>query len=537
MKKILILLCAAVALFSCSKETAVPEETVSSPMTFNLTVSHPGDATKAALKTGWEDGDVVYVFFRDIPAKYLKLEYKGTAWTRPEPENEPLPEDFSGVPDINKSMMAVHIPHYKLTVSYDAATKKFYFKDASGNFIYTYYLESGHTPYTVSGTTVSGELEMAKTSKCVQFFVPGIPEAEAPLYRLREANLHPRACEHYDGDNFGGTTLDGGYALEGFPYKGGVLFAGALNTAGTATDYSFQLVKYVSGTKACAEGTYLLQGNRTIGEGVVLRFPELDSWSYGKWVDMGSAGKWATGNLTDDGGITVSEDNIVAPDAAGKYYAWGETVGYAPSGTRFSRQFDWADYKLANGASKKLTKYCYDASYGNEGYTDTLTELEGIDDAATVNLGSSWRMPTEAECEELVNTTRFEWLWQESPFVINGKLVTCKDTGLSLFLPAAGVGSDFELWHSGVQGPYWTSAIAPVYPLRAYSLTTGETYYQLSHATLRKEGRSIRPVYIAPPTVSFNLGGSYSGLGDEWDTGGSYGGGGNYKGFGDEYEM
>ena len=480
MKKILILLCAAVALFSCSKETAVPEETVSSPMTFNLTVSHPGDATKAALKTGWEDGDVVYVFFRDIPAKYLKLEYKGTAWTRPEPENEPLPEDFSGVPDINKSMMAVHIPHYKLTVSYDAATKKFYFKDASGNFIYTYYLESGHTPYTVSGTTVSGELEMAKTSKCVQFFVPGIPEAEAPLYRLREANLHPRACEHYDGDNFGGTTLDGGYALEGFPYKGGVLFAGALNTAGTATDYSFQLVKYVSGTKACAEGTYLLQGNRTIGDGVVLRFPELDSWTYGKWVDMGSAGKWATGNLTDDGGITVSEDNIVAPDETGKYYAWGAAVGYAPG----KHSFDSGNCPFY---SDGFTKYNGD---------DMKTLLDADDDAATKNLGSAWCMPTDDECIKLANTGNFEWTWQNSGYAGKGMLVTCKATGLSMFLPAAGYINGSTLNNSGSYGHYWLKTVHVEFWGEAYSCHFGGGNYGSPGYTeeYRRRGLSVRAV-------------------------------------------
>ena len=52
-------------------------------------------------------------------------------------------------------------------------------------------------------------------------------------------------------------------------------------------------------TKACAEGTYEAKATaKTINAGAVVRFPETtntSAWTYGKWVDMGSAGRWATG--------------------------------------------------------------------------------------------------------------------------------------------------------------------------------------------------------------------------------------------------
>ena len=86
MKKYLILLIMAVAVFvSCGQENLLPEdETVQvTPITFNLTANHP-DATKA-VKTGWEAGDVIFVFFTGVDAPmHLKMTYNGSTWTSKE---------------------------------------------------------------------------------------------------------------------------------------------------------------------------------------------------------------------------------------------------------------------------------------------------------------------------------------------------------------------------------------------------------------------------------------------------------------------
>ena len=282
-----------------------------------------------------------------------------------------------------------------------------------------------------------------------------------------------------------------------------MLFAGVLNSAGVATDYSFQLVKNVSAEKPVAEGTYLLQGNRTIGEGVVLRFPELDSWSYGKWVDMGSAGKWATGNLTDDGRTTVSEDNIVAPDAPGGYYAWGEyvkrTLIYVEE-HRMSYVWpyaNWKSYSLANLDKEKLTKYCTQASYADGGRPDNLSVLEDADDAATRNIGEKWRTPTKAECEKLVDKNNFGWAWQNSGYATRGSLVTCTANGLSMFLPAAGFAGgvdEYYIYKVNERGNYWASEINKSIPNQAYNVFFQETTDPRVSAGERQVVFSIRPV-------------------------------------------
>lgn len=173
-------------------------------------------------------------------------------------------------------------------------------------------------------------------------------------------------------------------------------------------------------------------------------------------------------------------------------------MGHAPSGgLLLSHPFSWANYPLANGSSYpyKLTKYCYDASYGNEGFTDTLTELENADDAATVNLGPAWRLPTKAECEELANTSRFEWLWQDSSYaMMGGKLVTSNDTGLSLFLPAAGR-CHTRLMGRNQTGHYWTTTLGTT-PTHANHLSLSNTEQHVRH-DYRYEGYTIRPVLSA----------------------------------------
>ena len=100
-------------------------------------------------------------------------------------------------------------------------------------------------------------------------------------------------------------------------------------------------------------------------------------------VDLGlpSGIKWASCNV----GAEKPEDN-------GNYYAWGEVVP--------KEEYEWSTYKYGIG-EQQLTKYCNDAAYDNSGYKDDKTILDTEDDAAYVNWGNGWRMPTDAEWTEL----------------------------------------------------------------------------------------------------------------------------------------
>lgn len=192
------------------------------------------------------------------------------------------------------------------------------------------------------------------------------------------------------------------------------------------------------------------------------------------WVNLGlpSGIKWASCNIGAE-----------KPEEYGNYYAWGEVLP--------KEDYSWATYKYANGASDKLTKYCNQESYGDNGFTDNKTTLEPEDDAARVNWGGSWRMPTAAEWDELRDNCTWTWTTQNG---INGYQVTSKTNSNSIFLPAAGYRGDTYLnYHVGRYGDYWYSSLYEGYPDHAWSLG----FYSddvAGYYDSRYNGRSVRPV-------------------------------------------
>ena len=151
-----------------------------------------------------------------------------------------------------------------------------------------------------------------------------------------------------------------------------------------------------------------------------------------------------------------------SPEDAGLYFAWGETIGYTADEVGKTKQFSWDDYKYANGAYNKLTKYCNDSSYGNDGYTDDLTTLETTDDAVLQNV-HKYSMPTKEQLQELIDGTTSTWTSQNG---VNGRLFTSKTNGNSIFVPAAGYGNYGSMYNVGSVGYLWSS-----------SLYVGNAYY------------------------------------------------------------
>ena len=198
-----------------------------------------------------------------------------------------------------------------------------------------------------------------------------------------------------------------------------------------------------------------------------------------EYVDLGlpSGTLWATCNL-----------GAISPEGYGDYFSWGDSIPKAI--------YDWSTYKYCMGDYDKLTKYCCDSVYGYEYFTDSLTILEAVDDAATVNLGEGWRMPTSNEWEELFQYTRISSV-RDSVYNMYGILCTSLiDTTLSIFLPAAG--DRYNAGHYGENryGSYWSSTLDTVLPGRSNYFyfdwdEIGVTHYY------RYYGRTVRPVRSA----------------------------------------
>ena len=186
-------------------------------------------------------------------------------------------------------------------------------------------------------------------------------------------------------------------------------------------------------------------------------------------VDLGLSVKWASFNL-----------GAIKPEEYGDYYAWGETEP--------KDDYSWSTYKWCNGSVYSLTKYNNSGFYG---IVDNRTGLESDDDVAHTKFGGSWRMPTEAEWQELRENCTWTWTVKNE---INGRIVTSNTNGASIFLPAAGYRKGISQGDVGSRGNYWSSSFN----------TTGTTYFAYSaffessivgiEGTMRDTGLPVRPV-------------------------------------------
>ena len=219
-------------------------------------------------------------------------------------------------------------------------------------------------------------------------------------------------------------------------------------------------------------------------------------------VDLGLSVKWASFNL-----------GATAPEESGDYYAWGETEPYYEPGTAHNDPptwkegkedgYIWSSYKWAEGSSTDwddvtaILKYNTDSSYGE---VDGKTELDPEDDAATVNLGDLWRMPTADELQELVDYC--EWTETTVNGVL-GMLATSKIEGYtdkSIFFPyAQGWNGAEYLEPKYYTGTYlWSSDIG----YSSLGAKTLEVIYLWETNIYRCCGLSVRPVYGERKTIN-----------------------------------
>lgn len=181
----------------------------------------------------------------------------------------------------------------------------------------------------------------------------------------------------------------------------------------------------------------------------------------GTAVDLGLSVYWASCNL-----------GATKPEEYGDYYAWGETK-----------------------TKSSYTKYNY--SYYNtstEQYIDIGDDISGTQyDAATVNWGNEWRMPTRTEILELINQCTWEWTQVSG---INGYKVNGPN-GNSIFLPATGLFNSYTVVNTNKTIYYWTSTCHSDVAL-SYLLFGSSSFIDKGYINTKIYGLPIRPVTSNP---------------------------------------
>ena len=143
-------------------------------------------------------------------------------------------------------------------------------------------------------------------------------------------------------------------------------------------------------------------------------------------------------------GLLWADRNVGAssPEDAGLYFQWGDTIGYTKDQIGVDKVFNWANYwDSINGSNSNFNKYAL----------DKLTILQPEDDAARVNMGSDWRIPTKTELQELIDNTtptfidlqgnEFSQSEVQSGVITKGNLKGVRFTGSngnSIFISASG---------------------------------------------------------------------------------------------------
>ena len=210
-----------------------------------------------------------------------------------------------------------------------------------------------------------------------------------------------------------------------------------------------------------------------------------------KYVDLGLSVKWATCNI-----------GASTPYEYGDYFAWGETNP--------KEYYDWTTYALCGNPSPLFfTKY---NNREQRGIVDNKTELEPQDDAATVNWGDAWRMPSYGQLLELRDNCYWEWTDDYNNTGVKGYIVykarSNNDKGkkkysgssyipsytytatkdVHIFLPASGHQYKSSVSEVGTECDYWTSSL---YDYKSGHALTFQDVYGMNN---RDYGLSVRPV-------------------------------------------
>ena len=201
-------------------------------------------------------------------------------------------------------------------------------------------------------------------------------------------------------------------------------------------------------------------------------------------VDLGLSVKWANMNI----GATSEEEY-------GDFFAWGGTTPVTDTSIDLNWNSNCPFWQSGTAWNRvKFTKYVPtdETSYwGGTGNPDNKLTLEPEDDAAAVNWGGAWRMPTQQELQELLDNTKRQWTTVNG---IAGYKFTSTVSGYTdkyIFLPAAGYRDDTTLSNQGSYGRYWSSSVGSPYNgwrLNFYDGAAG------MNGSYRFNGRSVRAV-------------------------------------------
>ena len=195
-----------------------------------------------------------------------------------------------------------------------------------------------------------------------------------------------------------------------------------------------------------------------------------------EYVDLGleSGTMWATCNVGAD-----------KPEDSGLLFQFGRTDGYAYNDN--DNNFKTHYQNKQDTGSEYIPVTSSGKTY-NAGET-----LDLVDDAAHVNMGGKWMMPTRTQYTEMFNNTTRK---VETINGVKGMLFTSNINNKILFVPFAGYWYNGIFISAGSSADVWSSQVHPSYVDYAYILycnSSGNAY--IDDFSIHSCALSVRGVF------------------------------------------
>lgn len=168
-----------------------------------------------------------------------------------------------------------------------------------------------------------------------------------------------------------------------------------------------------------------------------------------------------------------------SPYDNGAFFSWGNTEPHYPK----KCGDDWGDVVDA-----------FDDSFEEDNYNKTsgaklMGDIDLEHDAAYVNMGKPWQMPSNEQFEELFD--HCDWV-RKTINGVNGYKVISRINGNSLFFSCSGYGDGRSWYGRGSNGYYWSSSFHSARNARYPYFYSGGVNPQYSYN--RYFGFALRPV-------------------------------------------
>ena len=270
MKKILLVMSIlAMAFVSCSKDDANTQND-GYKLVVNISEKPAFNEVSRAVRTSWENGDVVYVVFDGdlydgaTAAKYLTLTYNNSSWT-PTWVGTTIDEVAAKT---TKTLRALYV---NTPVTPDFwNNEQFLTCDSTTKGVYVMQCNNG--TYTVSDSTIT--LNIALEHKCSQITVRGIDVAGNWTLSCNELQAILGGT-FMNNDNVGVSATNFNDSLTGFANADGVSFYGYYPGATSGSNLIFTLS---NGTKTYTR-SFTNNGGLKAGDAIIMDGPDSGKWT------------------------------------------------------------------------------------------------------------------------------------------------------------------------------------------------------------------------------------------------------------------